>query len=221
MTNLTLESVDVDGAIQEAAEATIGDTRGEFMRKAGLAAGGTLMASAVFAGLPAIAGAKGKAVPKSDIAILNYALTLEYLEAAFYNEAVASGALQGEVLEFATTTAKDENAHVAGLKKALGKAAVKSPTFDFQGTTKDSNKFIATSMVLENTGVHAYLGQAPKIKTPAILLTAASIVTVEARHAGAVAVLTGGKISPSGAYDTGLSMKAVLKAVKGTGFITG
>jgi len=221
ISEFTLENVDVDGAIQEAAEATQGDTRADFMRKAGLAAGGTLMAGSLFAAMPSLAGAKGKAVPKSDIAILNYALTLEYLEAAFYEEAVASGALSGAALDFATQVSKDETAHVKGLKAALGKKAVASPTFDFQGTTKDQAKFLATSFVLENTGVKAYLGQAGKIKTPGILLTAASIVTVEARHAGAVALLTGDKISPSGPYDKGSSMKAILKAVKSTGFITG
>jgi hypothetical protein len=220
-TPLTVADVDVDGAIREAAEATAGDTRADFLRKAGLAAGGTLMASAALSSIPAIAGAKGKSVPKSDVAILNYALTLEYLEAAFYAEAVAGGALSGEALTFAQATAKDEAAHVKGLKKALGKAAVKEPTFDFQGTTADQAKFLATAFTLENTGVKAYLGQAGRIKTPAILLTAASIVTVEARHAGAVAVLTGGKVSPEGAYDVGASMKTILKAVKGTGFITG
>ncbi|MGZ6636200.1 MAG: ferritin-like domain-containing protein, partial [Solirubrobacteraceae bacterium] len=75
------------------------------------------------------------------------------------------------------------------------------------------------SFVLENTGVSAYLGQAGRIKTPSILLTAASIVTVEARHAGAVAELLGKSISPSGASDVGKSMKDVLAALKATKFI--
>jgi hypothetical protein len=74
-----------------------------------------------------------------------------------------------------------------------------SPKFDFQGMTRSQSKFLQTSFVLENTGVSAYLGQAGKIKTPSILLTAASIVTVEARHAGAVGELLGKSISPSGA----------------------
>lgn len=216
---LTLENVDVTGAIQEAAEATRGDTRADFMRKAGLAAGGALMAGSLFAAMPSLAGAKGAAVPTSDIAILNYALTLEYLEAAFYLEAVDGGALSGAALDFAMQVSKDESAHVKGLKAALGKKAVSSPTFDFQGTTTDQATFLATAFVLENTGVKAYLGQAGRIKTPGILLTAASIVTVEARHAGAVAGLVGNKISPSGPYDKGSSMKTILKAVKSTGFI--
>jgi hypothetical protein len=213
---LTLEAVDVDGAIREAAEEAAGDTRADFFRKAGLTAGGALMASSVFAGLPALAAAK---VPRSDIAILKYALTLEYLEAAFYKEAVAGGKLSGKALAFARVVAQNEAAHVTGLKRALGSSAQKSPKFNFRGTTKNQAKFLQTAYTLENLGVRAYLGQAGRIKTPAILGTAASILTVEARHAGAVGELLGKSISPAGAYDAGASMATVLRAVKGTHFI--
>ena len=213
---LTLEDVDVDGAVREAAHDVAGDSRADFFRKAGIAAGGVLLATH-FAGV-APAMAQGR-VPKGDVAILKYALTLEYLEAAFYKEAVDSGKLTGAALEFAKVVARDEAAHVTGLKKALGKNAQASPKFDFKGTTQADDVFLETAYVLENTGVKAYLGQAGKIKTPAILLTAASIVTIEARHSGAVGQLIGKSISPSGAYDVGASMKAILKAVDGTGFI--
>jgi hypothetical protein len=214
---LLLEDVDVDGAIREAAEDATGDSRADFFRKAGLATGGLLMATTVFGTLPAMAAG----VPKGDVAILKYALTLEYLEAAFYKEAVASGKLTGAALEFAKIVERDESAHVAGLKKALGKNAQASPRFDFKGTTQANDTFLETAYVLENTGVKAYLGQAGRIKTPAILATAASIVTIEARHSGAVGQLIGKSISPSGAYDAATSMKAILKAVDGTGFVVG
>ena len=69
---------------------------------------------------------------------------------------------------------------------------------------------------LENTGVHAYLGQAGNIKTPAYLLAAASIVTIEARHAGAIASIIGKPINPSGAFDKGWTAGHVLSAVKAT-----
>jgi hypothetical protein len=230
MTAFDLNVVDTDGAIRESEAAVAGDTRSAFFRKAAVGGGAVLTSGAIMGMLPELAAAKPS--KKQDLAILNYALTLEFLEAAFYKEAVESGALTGTVLDFAKIVNSDEQTHVTALKqtiKALGGKAVASPTFDFQGTNKDQAKFLETAFVLENTGVRAYLGQAGRIKSLKILGAAASILTVEARHSGAVAVLLnqspfevkGPKsISPSGAFDKPASMKAILKAVGDTGFIT-
>ncbi|MEA2248713.1 MAG: hypothetical protein QOH46_3242 [Solirubrobacteraceae bacterium] len=222
--NLTFEMVDRDGAVAEAAEAVAGHNRADFLRRAGLAAGGGLLATGLIGGFAGRAAAAAPAAvpdqaPASDVAILKYALTLEYLEAAFYKEAVDSGKLHGEVRAFARKVARDEATHVAALRKALGSAAQASPKFDFHGTTRSRTKFLQTSYALENTGVSAYLGQAANIKTPSILLTAASIVTVEARHSGAVGQLLGRNISPTGAFDAGKTMDQVLAIVTKTNFI--
>ncbi len=218
---ITFEMVDRDGAIAEAAEEVGGHSRADFLRKAGLAAGGTVFASSVLGGFTAgrATAATPDQAPAGDVAILKYALTLEYLEAAFYKEAVDSGRLHGDVRAFARKVARDEATHVAALRKALGAQAQASPRFDFHGTTRSRTKFLETSYALENTGVSAYLGQAGNIKTPSILLTAASIVTVEARHSGAVGELLGRNISPSGAFDAGKSMQEVLAIVNKTKFI--
>jgi rubrerythrin len=221
---LTFEMVDRDGAVAEAAEAVAGHNRADFLRRAGLAAGGTLLAGGLVGGFAGRAVAASPAAvpdqaPASDVAILKYALTLEYLEAAFYKEAVDAGKLRGEVRAFARKVARDEATHVAALRKALGSAAQASPRFDFHGTTRSRTKFLQTSYALENTGVSAYLGQAGNIKTPSILLTAASIVTVEARHSGAVGQLLGRNISPSGAFDSGKTMEQVLAIVNKTKFV--
>ena len=104
-------------------------------------------------------------------------------------------------------------------EEGAGSAAVKKPTFAFGKATTDKATFQATAYVLENTGVQAYLGQAGKIKTPGILLAAATIATVEARHAGAIAELTGKSVSPDGSFDVGKSKAAILSAVTKTGFI--
>ena len=227
MTHINLDAVDTDGAIREAAEEVAGDTRLGFLRRAGVAGGAAVGGGAILGGLisPALASANGappRSFGKGDIGILNFALTLEYLERAFYNEATSAGKItDAKTRTFLQVTTRDERAHVAFLKKALGHRAVKEPKFNFQGIPSDPAKFVATAYVLENTGVHAYLGQAGNIKTPGYLLAAASIVTIEARHSGAIASIIGKSISPNGSFDTGYTAQTVLKAVKGTGFIVG
>jgi hypothetical protein len=225
MPQINLEAVDTDGAIREAAEAVAGDTRMSFLRKGAMGGAAALSGGAILSALiPGAASAKAVGAPpssfgKGDIGILNYALTLEYLESAFYNEAAASGKITNKALkQFLHTVQKDENAHVKLLKGVLGAKAAKKPNFDFQGIPSDPVKFAATAYVLENTGVHAYLGQAPNITEGKVLLTAASIVTVEARHAGAIGLFLGKAIAP-GPLDTGWTAAKVLNAVKGTGFI--
>ena len=112
--------------------------------------------------LPGIAlGAPSK---KQDVEILNYALTLEYLENEFYKEAVTKAGLTGENLAVAKVVQSHEAAHVATLRKVLGKSAVKKPKFDFGDTTANTANFLKTAVVLEDTGVAAYAGQGTRIK---------------------------------------------------------
>lgn len=223
---INLEAVDVDGAIREGAEEVAGDTRMSFLRKGAIAGGAALSGGAILAALvPDVALASGSGRPpasfgKGDIGILNFALTLEYLERAFYNEATSKGAITDpKTATFLKVTTHDERKHVAFLKKALGKHAVKEPKFNFHGTTANQATFQQTAYVLENTGVHAYLGQAGNIKDAEILLAAASIVTIEARHSGAIGSIINKAINPNGAFDNGLPASAILKAVTGTHFI--
>ncbi len=222
-----INEFDTDGAIGETAEAAGAQTRGDFLRTTAVGGGVVISAGAIMAALPAMATAAPS--KKQDLQILNFALTLEYLEGAFYKEAVESGALTGDVLELARVLNRDEQSHVSALRrtiKSLGGKAVAKPAFDFMGTNKDQTKFLETSFILENTGVRAYLGQAPRIKSKAILAAAGSIVTIEARHSAAIAIQLGrspfeGKfsIAPNGAFDRSTSMSSILKEVGKTGFI--
>jgi hypothetical protein len=214
-TTPNLDTVDVDGAIRETAAAAAGDTRAAFLAKAGLLGGGALGAAALLD--PQLAGAASK---QGDIAILNFALTLEHLEATFYFQARRSGALSGELQLFAAAVAGHERAHVKALKAALGRNAVKKPKFDFQGTTEDAAKFAATAQVLEDTGVMAYAGQAGRIKQDAVLKAALAIHAVEARHAAWIRDINGAPPSPA-AFDTPKTKRQVLRAVAATGFIVG
>jgi hypothetical protein len=207
-----LSAFDVDGALREAADRINHGNRKSFLRNAGILSGG----AALLAVMPGVA--RAASIPKGDIDILNYALTLEYLEAAFYKEANATGALSGEYARFGTTVAAHEEAHVQALKKALGAKATKKPAFDFQGTTAGQATFAKTAIVLEDTGVEAYQGQATNIKTPAILMAAISIHPVEARHAAWIRSIAGQPPAPD-SFNPAADMATVLAAVKGTGFL--
>ena len=216
-----VETVDADGAIRDAAEAA-GLDRSDFLKRSVLAGGGLLAGSAMFTGILSSAEAAISTTKKSaanDVKILNYALTLEYLEAAFYKEAVANAAFgsNAPLKSFAETVAKHEATHVTFLKNALGSKAVKSPTFDF-GDATSAAKFAATAQVLEETGVLAYHGQVKNISVPGTLSAAATIATVEARHAAWIRFINGENPAPS-AFDKLRSEKAILKAVGETGFL--
>jgi hypothetical protein len=207
-----LAAFDTDGAIRESADRlnTLNSRRG-FLRGAGVLAGGAALAGM----LPGAAFAAGGS---GDVAILNYALTLEYLEEAFYARALKQAGLKGEYMRFATTVHAHEAAHVTALRKALGSKAVKKPVFDFQGTTATQAAFARTAIVLEDTGVQAYQGQAANITSNAVFMAAISIHPVEARHAAWIRNIVGEPPAPA-SFNPALSKSAVLSAVQGTGFI--
>lgn len=211
---LALAEIDTDGAIRETMDGLRGDTRAAFLAKCGLFGGGLLGGS----GLLAIMAEDADAQSRGDIAILNFALTLEYLEAAFYTEAEDVGALDGEVALFARVVGAHERAHVRGLQAALGRRAVARPRFNFRGTTEDQADFTATAQVLEDTGVAAYKGQAPRIDSNTVLAAALSIHAVEARHAAWIRDINDSPPAPR-AFDRPLSRSQVLAAVRRTRFI--
>ena len=213
---LTLDEVDRDGAVRETMDRLGDDSRAGFLKKSMLATGGIVGGGALLAAMAGTA----EAATANDVSILNFALTLEYLEAEFYTEAVAMGALSGDVLAFARIVAQHERAHVSFLKKALGTAAVAKPSFNFRGTTENQAKFKATAQVLEDTGVKAYAGQAPLIDANAILAAALSVHSIEARHASWIRHINNAAPAPV-AFDKPLTKSQVLAVVAGTQFITG
>jgi hypothetical protein len=223
MTNADLTVVDFDGD-EAVAEAIAGideekRSRGSLFKGAGVALAGAGLLGAL---KPRTASARPGGSQANDIKILNYALTLEYLEAAFYAEALRVGGYTGAVGRFASVVASHEATHVATLKGVLGAKAVKSPSFDFKGTTRKWSTFLRTAKVLEDTGVAAYQGQAPLIHQNAVLGPAGAILAVEARHAAWVRDLlyAGKSVKPAPeAFSTPMSMSQVLSAVKKTGFI--
>jgi rubrerythrin len=152
-----------------------------------------------------------------DRQIFNFALLLEYLQAAFYGEAVKRGALKGDVRRFAEVVAGHERAHVAYLRKALGPHARPRPTFDFGEATGTEGAFLKAAVLLENTGVLAYNGQAANLTKPA-LAAAAEIVSVEGRHAAWISALAGVSPAPRAA-DVGAQSSEVVQELQSTGFL--
>jgi len=149
-----------------------------------------------------------------DIEILNFALTLEYLESAFYDRAIDQVDLSMEVRDFATTIRDDEDAHVTALSetiKGLGGKPVAAPKVEFPFS--DEAAFLELAQTLEDTGVSAYNGAGPAIESKELLATAGSIVQVEARHAARVRLARNQPPAPD-AFDRALGTKAVLKAVQ-------
>jgi rubrerythrin len=215
--HINLDLVDTDGAIREAEEAVAGDSRADFFRKAALTGGAVLGSGVVLGGFPEFSFA-AKPSKKNDVAILNFALTLEYLESAFYKEALAKAGLTGDNLNVTKIVSAHENTHVKTLKKALGKAAVKEPKFNFGATTANQTNFLKTAVTLEDTGVKAYSGQATNIKQSAVVKAAVSILTVEARHASRFRALNGQNFAPA-AFDKAATKGQILAAVKKTKFI--
>jgi len=184
-----------------------GINRASFILRGALAAGAVYGAGAV---APFVSNAFA-ATATSDLDILNFALTLEYLETDFYKVKGKSVRLSGQAKALASSFGDEEAEHVAALTKAItsgGGNPVKKPMFDFPVTNQAS--FLKLAYVLENTGVGAYNGAGPSLTDKALLAAAGSIVQIEARHAASIAVLTGMSITPNGAFDKPLSMKQVL-----------
>ena len=150
----------------------------------------------------------------SDLAIVNYALTLEYLESQFYKKVIASGLFKGTVLSVIKSFGAEEDQHVVALKKvamSLGKPAAE-PTGKFP--INSATQVAALAATVENLGAAAYLGQAPLIKSKEILAAALSIHTIEARHAATLNLLTKKTPTPNGAFAEPATMAQVLTAIK-------
>lgn len=155
----------------------------------------------------------------SDVEVLNYALTLEYLEAEFYRQGNGANLLSGKAKTYLEAIQKDEEAHVVALKdtiSGLGATPVAAPGVDFGASFKNKGSFLETAYVFENLGVSAYLGAAPALlKEKGLLTAAASIFGIEARHAAILGVLAkkqaeGGVYK--GAFEKPATRATVLKA---------
>jgi rubrerythrin len=212
MTNINIDELDGSGDLRQAADdAGAWDpsgTRRQMLRNAGIGGAAVFGLNALLSPLDAFAAAtkaekgaystsgaksirRGKA-NANDVKIGNYALTLEYLEAAFYAAATKMSFGDTDIANFAKTVAQHEAAHVAALKRVLGKAAVKPPEVNTATVGKllaDQNTFIKTAAAIEPVGTAAYAGAGPYLNNLAIVKAALAIHSVEANHAAYAAAL--------------------------------
>jgi hypothetical protein len=188
-----------------------GHTRQAFIMRGAVAAGSVY-------GLAAVGPFVREAIAQDggDVEILNFALTLEFLEAAFYEQALQkTSGLSGEVKKLATTIQENEAEHVAALKSTIGELGgkpVAAPKVDFGNAFASEKSFLQLAQTFEDTGVYAYNGAAPQIQSKEVLAAAGGIVQIEARHAAAIRLQRGENPSPD-AFDKTLSTDEVLKAV--------
>jgi hypothetical protein len=207
-----LAAADRDGAIAEtSAQVEAALSRRRLLAVAAAGASAVLLSRAE-------PGRAAGGLSHSDTSILNYALVLEYLQASFYTEAERSGALSGKTALAVRVVGAVERAHVKAFLKLLGSDAVKRPLFDFQGTTEQQQPFLKTAVALEDLAVAAYKGQAPKLRSRAVLAAAVGIHSVEARHAAWMRELFG--IKPAvHAFDQPASRASINRTVASTHFI--
>ena len=210
--SLGLADFDVDGAVRETCDSMHRHTRSTFLRGT---AGASLGALGTVAVWPAAASARAS----SDVAILNFALALEYLQASFYTEAERIGALHGAVKHQAEVVGAHERAHVKAFKQLLGAKAIKEPRFNFHGVTESQDAFRRTAVAFEDLAVAAYKGQAPMIRSRSYLAGAIGIHSVEARHAAWIRRLAG-FLPAANAFDDPLDAHHVVKIVNSTHFVT-
>ncbi len=162
-----------------------------------------------------------------DIGIVNYALTLEYLEQDFYEQIRKSGEVTNRALKkLIEEVYSNESEHVAALEKTaeqMGRPVVR-PKTNFDSVLEGGQpKILSESAKVENLGASAYLGQAPRVSDRAVLAAALSIHTVEARHAAAFNKMAGEGFSgkgtligtiPDGPFAKPKTMQEVLKEAK-------
>ena len=211
MNRIDLDAIDTSGDIRTIADEAgaldpTGSTRRDLVRRGAVgagtfAAGSALMGLLSPADVLAAANSKQKGAystslkrvnrrakkpTANDVVIANYALTLEYLEAAFYAAAVDANYADPDINAAAKILAKHEAAHVKALKKVLGKAAVKQPALNADAVgalLKDEKTFITTAASIEPVGTAAYAGAGPYLSNLAVTQAALAIHSVEANHA--------------------------------------
>ena len=211
--DITLEELDRDGALEEAAARLLPSSRRDFFRR-GILGGGALLG---IVALPSEAEA-ALARTKNDLAIVNFDVILEYLQSALYVEAQRLGALNPKTLEWARVVGAHELAHLEALKRMVDRPP-KRPSFNFRGVTENEATFIKTAVAFEDLTAAILKWQALRLDSREILAAAATLHTVETRHAAWIRRIIG--VSPvASAFDEPASQGKMATLIRSTRFIT-
>ncbi len=179
------------------------------------ACGGSKKKTSTSAAAPATTSTASSSGESGDVAIANYALTLEYLETEFYEKVDASGFFTGKSASLIRSFGEQEKTHVEALIGAvpkLGGKPVAKPAGKFP--IENAKQVTELAYTVENLGAAAYLGQAASIQNPELLAAALAIHTVEARHAATLGTVLKKPVTPDGAFAKPADMSTVLAAVK-------
>jgi hypothetical protein len=207
----TLQSIDRDGALADALAELCGSTRARFLRSSVL--GGAAMLAALAA--PAEAG------KIDDVAILNFGLRFERLQATFYTQADEMGTIASMAAakrEWARTLGAHERAHVKIIKDVLGPRAEGRPTFDFGEANETDQAFTKTAVAMEDLTVALLAGVTPRVRDRGLVSALFGLLTVEARHAAWARHIVGSTPAPH-AFDEPMTLHQVQGAIARTRFV--
>jgi rubrerythrin len=191
-------------------------SRARFLRTA-LAGGAVIAGGATFGAGRRDAGAQAAAAAHRDAEVLNLFLTLEYVQQAFYEQAIRSGRLDGPLREFAGTVAKQEAEHAAMLRERLGRRANPRPKSDAGDTVSSPEAFRSTAIDLEEAVIAAFVGEGANLSRAAIV-PVTTLVSVEARQAAWIRDLAGVTPAPRAA-DPARKPSAVLDELRTKGLL--
>ena len=206
---------------------------GALSRKRFLTGSAAALAGGALLAVPGVAMAHTTPEPPTDIDMLNYALTLEHLEYAFYrdglkkfgerefeNAKVFDGLgryLRNRAYQNFQLLRDHEKTHVDFLTSvinSLGGEPVPECTYNFNKTAFTSvAKFVSVAQFLENTGVTSYDGAIANIEAAKLLTAGATIATVEARHASYLNLLNKDVPFPD-TFDEPVAPRTICKAVQ-------
>jgi hypothetical protein len=210
--DFTLADLDADGALEEVAESVLPATTRRMFFRRGVLGGGALAAALA---LPRAAeGALAKT--RTDIAIINFDVVLEYLQSALYVEAERLGALAPKTLDWARVVGAHELAHAEALKGMLDRPP-KRPSFNFGSVTQREASFVRTAVAFEDLTAALLKWQALRINSRQIVAAAATLHSVETRHAAWIRRIIGVRPAQS-AFDEPASQRAMERLIASTGF---